>query len=76
MNDAEDRYAPDIDTAYEQDLQAATCESGHRLCEPRVIPKPSGRRLCHAKDCPDKPDAIISAREYAKGRTFIPRRRW
>lgn len=52
----------------------ATCEYGKRLCEVRMVPKPSGRRLCHGKECPDRPGEVISTREYAQGRQWHPAR--
>jgi hypothetical protein len=42
-------------------------------CTPRMIAKPSGRRLCHSLSCPDKPgDPIPIAREHVKGRNWPP----
>jgi len=51
------------------------CEYGHRLCEVRIAPGPSGRRLRHSHDCPDRPGEPISMQEYAQGRTWPPRGR-
>jgi hypothetical protein len=53
--------------------ERATCEYGRRLCEVRMVPKPSGRRLVHGDECPDRPGEVISTREYAQGRTWPPR---
>jgi hypothetical protein len=45
------------------------CEYGHRLCEVRIAPGPSGMRLRHSMKCPDQPGAPIDFREYrAAGR--------
>jgi hypothetical protein len=49
-----------------------TCEPGRRLCTPSIYPGPSGPRLRHDHDCPDRPGEPISAREYAKGRMWPP----
>ena len=46
------------------------CVEGARLCKPKVKVGPSGYRLRHGFDCPARPGEPISAREYAKGRTW------
>jgi hypothetical protein len=49
------------------------CDIGHRLCEVRLYPSPSGRmRMRHDDKCPDKPGEPINVREYAKGRQWHP----
>lgn len=35
-----------------------------KACTPRMMNKPSGRRLCHEWTCPDHPGEPISAKEY------------
>ena len=52
-----------------------SCEAFSRRCVPSVYVGPSGKRMRHAWDCPDKPGQPISAAEYAQGRTWPPRGR-
>jgi hypothetical protein len=52
---------------------SAPAPSRATCCTPRMIAKPSGRRLCHSLDCPDKPgEPIPIAREHVKGRNWPP----
>jgi hypothetical protein len=56
------------------DDEVITCTEGHRKCSP--VFHHYGNRWdtpvgdYHADDCPASPGQRISAREYAKGRTF------
>lgn len=84
MSDA-DRYGPQIDDLYEEQLRELRAE-GRRSpkpkptgavcssCVPVLAPGPSGLRLRHAWDCDDKPSEPISVSEYAKHRTWEGRR--
>lgn len=88
MSDDAERYGPQNDDAFEEDLKRELRAEGSqknppkptgnvcRFCVPLYLKTPSGRRLCHSRFCVDKPGEPIHTTEYAKGRMFLPRRRW
>jgi hypothetical protein len=46
-------------------------------CVPELRTGPSGLRLRHRWDCPEKPGEPINVKDYAKGRSGEPwKRRW
>lgn len=78
-----ERYGPQLDDLYEEELRALRAEGSKRKpprptgavcseCVPVFAIGPSGRRLRHEWSCPTKPGEPISASEYAQGRTWHP----
>ena len=85
MSDDAERYGPDIDSLYEEELRNLRAEGSSRKppkptgnlcahCVPLMLSFPSGRRLAHSRLCPDKPGEKINVADYAQGRSWPPSR--
>ena len=79
MSDAE-RYGPQLDDLYEEEQRRELRNEGRkkpkptghvcRFCVPQMFAGPSGVRLRHAWDCPDKPAQPITVQDYVQGREW------